>query len=108
MIIGFTGTQEGMTGDQAAEVARFLLTHAVTEAHHGDCIGADEQFHTLCRHFEIAVVLHPPENEYKRAFCDDFDSMWPAKPFIERNHDIVDSVELMLAAPKERDEQFKG
>ena len=46
MIIGFTGSRKGMTGEQAAVVMRLLLS--ATEGHHGDCVGADEQFHEMC------------------------------------------------------------
>jgi hypothetical protein len=108
MIVGFTGTQQGMTGDQAAEVARILIVKQVTEAHHGDCVGADEQFHAICLVLEIPIIGHPPDNDYKRAFCEGFEYIHPPKPFLERNHDIVDESMLMLAAPKEREEQQRS
>jgi hypothetical protein len=49
--IGFTGTRYGMTPDQRSAIARLIAETAGPEpffAHHGDCIGADAEFHELC------------------------------------------------------------
>lgn len=43
MILGFTGTRQGMTDYQQAQVRRFLVAYQCTILHHGDCIGADAQ-----------------------------------------------------------------
>jgi hypothetical protein len=99
MIIGFTGSRKGMTGDQSVVVARLLLK--ATEAHHGDCIGADEQFHDLCLALEIPIVIHPPEDDTYRAFCEGAIRVEPPRPFLVRNKDIVNSSELLVATPKE-------
>jgi hypothetical protein len=99
MIIGFTGSRKGMTGDQAAEVTRILLR--ATEGHHGDCIGADEQFHDLCLALEIPVVIHPPEDDTYRAFCQGAKLVMPPRPFLVRNRIIVDTCELLVGAPKD-------
>jgi hypothetical protein len=70
-------------------------------AHHGDCIGADEQFHNLAITHSFAIHLHPPEIRLKRAWCrlaELHDSESP-KPYRERNQDIVNAVDLLIATP---------
>lgn len=106
--VGFTGTQLGMTSLQIEEVDALLLDDLVTSiAHHGDCIGADEQFHRLARLSGMTVHGHPPINPSKRAFCD-FDSIEEEKEYIPRNHDIVDAVDWLIAAPAEFREQLRS
>lgn len=99
MIVGYTGSRKGMTGNQAAVVARILLK--ATEGHHGDCIGGDEQFHDICMQFEVPVVIHPPEDDKLRAFCEGAKLVMPPRPFLVRNRIIVDTTELLVATPKE-------
>jgi hypothetical protein len=50
--IGFTGTRHGMTPAQRHAVSQLiaeLAAGAAFTAHHGDCVGADAEFHDLCR-----------------------------------------------------------
>lgn len=105
MKIGFTGTQSAIT------VAQFDLLTAVideleemTEAHHGDCIGADKVFSELVDAIKFAVVMHthPPLVEDKRAFCR-ADVEHEAKDFLVRNHDIVDACDMLIACPKTKE-----
>ena len=88
-----------MTGDQAAVVTRLLLK--ATEGHHGDCVGADEQFHSICVQLGIPVVIHPPEKDTYRAFCDGAIRVEKPRPYLVRNNIIVDTTELLVATPKE-------
>ena len=73
MIVGFTGSYLGMTKAQRPKVFKWLMTNAtkITEAHHGDCIGADAVFHAMCAQLGIPIIyVHPPDNADKRAWCD--------------------------------------
>jgi len=36
------------------------------------------------------------------------DEVWPAKPYLERNHDIVDATDYLIFAPKTRHEQLRS
>jgi len=45
MRVGFTGTSQGMTRPQQEAVAALLLDPVPNEAHHGNCVGADAEFH---------------------------------------------------------------
>lgn len=99
--IGFTGTRQGMTGEQREVVRRVLLT--ASEAHHGDCVGADADFHELASAGGIETTAHPPEDDKLRAFCR-ADRITDAKSYLERNKDIVDAVDVLVACPKEAKE----
>lgn len=106
--VGFTGTQRGMTHAQRAQV-EWVLTSLGDQvwAHHGDCIGADADFHAIClrlRPWTVAGITgHPPENPIKRAFCD-FDEICEPAPYLVRNQDIVVIAERMIATPGEMEE----
>ncbi len=102
MEAGFTGTQNGMTLKQKLMLVDVLDGLRVTKLHHGDCIGADEEAHILARYiFKMDVVVHPPDNDSKRAFCKGAVEVRDAKPYLERNDDIAEEGEVLIAAPKE-------
>lgn len=101
MIVGFTGTREGMTTPQKRRVRALLRGMQVKQAHHGDCIGADDQFHDICRELGIPVVLHPPEDPKYRAFCEGAELIWRPRPYLDRNKDIVMACHMLIACPKE-------
>ena len=107
MTIGFTGTQQGMTEAQIVSVTDTLLRLDKLEFHHGDCVGTDVQAAKIAKEQGYIIVGHPPTNEYKRAFFFN-DMTRTAKPFIERNHDIVDAVEVLIATPKTAREQHRS
>jgi hypothetical protein len=75
--------------------------------HHGDCVGADRQAHIMVRALygpSALIVVHPPIDSKKRAFSAG-DIIRERKPYIERNHDIVDDSHYLLAAPLLPEEQ---
>lgn len=100
---GFTGTQKGMTDPQADKLEEALsyLPKGRWIGHHGDCIGADQEFDGMLDVMCFDKIIHPPIDPKKRAFCKGPTILKP-KPYLERNHDIVDAVEFMFAAPKEK------
>jgi hypothetical protein len=109
MKIGFTGTQKGMTEYQKGFVRETLRKKKPSEIHHGDCIGADTDFHNICREVnpDIRIVIHPPEIDSKRSFCKG-DEILPVKGYLQRNHDIVDSVDYMISTPGEMEEVLRS
>jgi len=109
MKIGFTGTQAGMTTEQRYRVLQ-ALNRSVSEFHHGDCIGSDEQAHKICRikYPHIKIHLHPPQNPRKRANCEGAFKVWPSLPYLERNRQIVRAVDVMLATPMEYAEHLRS
>ena len=112
MIIGFTGTRLGMTSKQRDSIEAILnfmkqlKEHEPEEVHHGDCVGADEQFHRMCQLRRLCIVIHPPDNESLRANCIGGVVLVP-KPYLDRNEDIVNVSDILFAAPK-GSEQFQG
>lgn len=110
MIIGFTGTQYGMTVEQQNRILQFLVRYdnKIQEFHHGDCIGADEEaFRLFIDHGGITTVSHPPVVRTKRAFTASHEEL-PPRPYIARNHDIVDAADIVLATPKSMKEELRS
>lgn len=84
------------------------------EFHHGDCVGADEQAHQLLKWMRTArdtprvrVILHPPDNPSKRANCR-ADEVRKALPYLERNKEIVDETQFLIATPKGTEEELRS
>lgn len=75
--------------------------------HHGDCDGSDHLAHGVAREAGWSVAVHPPIDARLRAFCGG-DREWVAKPFLERNRDIVDTTIGLIAAPASFDEQLRS
>jgi len=111
--IGFTGTRKGMTQSQLNRVDDFLDnmddvgSGSYRWAHHGDCIGADAEFHVLAKESGYRVYGHPPIKDDLRAFCD-FDIAMLPYPYLKRNRDIVDNSDVLIVVPEQTEEQPKG
>lgn len=119
--VGFTGTQSGMSlGQKKYFRDRFvdLALQARKDKihlyfHHGDCIGADANAHDIVAElklalpFVITIYVHPPLDGRKRAYRQG-DFMMPTKPYIERNHDIVDACSLLFVTPKTNVEEIRS
>lgn len=106
--LGITGTRNGMSDKQKLVVkliAGFLLPD---EAHHGDCVGADSEFHDIIREVcNAIIVVHPPINKSHVANkMGDF--TMPDKEYMKRNKDIVNESDIMLATPFEFEERGRG
>jgi hypothetical protein len=111
--VGFTGTRGGMSEAQKAAVGLLLNTvlsddpGSGSEFHHGDCIGADADAHRIARERGMRIVLHPPSVDKLRAFCD-YDESRDPRPYIERDHVLVDEVELLIATPGGFEEELRS
>lgn len=110
--IGFTGTRHGMTVAQRGAVARLLdeLAPAAFVGHHGDCVGADAEFHDLCRARPGSViVIHPgPVSDLEHQAGCLGDELREALPHMRRNKNIVLASTVMIAAPFEDTAQDYG
>lgn len=115
MKIGFTGTRKGMTARQF-----YWLWHVLTrvpmlssdplmEVHHGGCVGSDDEFHFLMaeRFGSVRIVLHPPVDKRQQADCPS-DEVREPKPFLERDHNIVDETNPLIATPKGMTEELRS
>lgn len=113
MKIGFTGTRKGMSKDQKLAVkeiiAEILQTYGETQYHHGDCIGADAEFHKIALTFRgnFPIIIHPSVDSQARAFCESAYIM-PKRSYLDRNKDIVDACDVLVAAPSSRKEELRS
>ena len=105
--VAFTGTQRGMTEQQMSAFRRLLFLFEWNEFHHGDCIGADSEAHDVAQERGMLVVIHPPSIETKRAWRFVINTREP-KPYIERNHDMVDECWYVIATPAQAEEQLRS
>lgn len=106
MKIGFTGTRLGMTGAQRAALQE-LLSKQTGEFHHGGCQGADAEAHDVARYCGLWIIEHPPSNGVLWAgkFVDE---RRPKKPYLDRNRDIVDETEMLIATPSSSTEELRS
>jgi hypothetical protein len=109
VILGFTGTQVGMTDEQVeAFVAGLLFAPWIEALHHGCCVGADAQAHGVALGLGIPVVLHPPEQTGRMARLTGEAARLEPRPYLDRNHDIVDACDVLVAAPQTLDEVLRS
>lgn len=118
--IEFTGTRRGMTQSQLDVVVRLVRDSGASYAHHGCCVGADQQFHIVARAAGIWIVGHPgpgwPNGPLcARVICDE---VCESAPYGIRNRAIVDAASyseenlrshgVVIAAPYEDTPQPRG
>ena len=112
--IGFTGTRHGMTRVQLRAVEQLVADLTRGEppcwAHHGDCVGADAEFHGVVAAIDGArIVVHPgPAYDIARqAGCAGHERREPL-PHMRRNANIVRESTVMIAAPYQETERRSG
>lgn len=109
--MGFTGTRGGMTNRQKKAFMILLENLDPTEFHHGDCIGADANAHLIADAHAVPIIIHPPEDSKQRAYClanTPRIMILNPKPYLERNHDIVDQTDYLVATPRETKEELRS
>jgi hypothetical protein len=107
MKVGVTGTRKGPTEQQTSDIIHFLTTRPIEEFHHGDCIGVDEAAARIASRRGIHIVGHPPIDPKARAYFPS-DEERPAQDFIQRNHNIVNEVDLLIVVPGEAHERKRS
>lgn len=104
--IGFTGTRSGMTDMQKEVVTRIIkgfLEELTLTGLHGDCVGADEDFHNICRKADFKVLQRPCTFVNLRANTDAVAISEPTNP-MARNQEIVNDCTFLLACPPTQEE----
>lgn len=109
-VVSFTGTQEGMTKEQQASFQNLFLELNPKVLINGDCIGSDFEASTFAKMLneECIVVLRPCNTKNKRAFFKNGVIVSEPKPPLERNHDIVDDGQCLIATPKNMVEELRS
>lgn len=106
MILGFSGTSQGMAPRQAKAMRQLL--YDCTELHLGDCIGADAEAYAIAGETGIIRIGHPPRDGKKRAFLE-YERELPKQPYLVRNGHIArDGVNGLIAAPQDWVEIKRG
>lgn len=109
MIVGITATREGLTEWQKTALRRQLALAQATVLHHGDCQGGDADAHEIALELGLSIIIHPPSNPSQRALCRGADITCVPKPYLQRNHDIVEACHILLAFPRtQREIQRSG
>jgi hypothetical protein len=112
MKMGFTGTQQGMTAAQKLALTKLVTfqLRELREFHHGACVGSDEEAHAIVKQARPACrsVAYPSNIHSKRARCLGVDVWHLPKPPLARNADVVNEIELLVAAPKEMYEVLRS
>lgn len=110
MIVGFTGTRQGMTSAQKQTFAALIVF--AEQPHHGMCTGADAQAEEIAKQRAPNCYRtgHPASDvpDKYRANCLDTDEVLPAVPAMERNGNIVDACDLLIAAPRALQEELRS
>lgn len=112
--IGFTGTQYGMTDRQKSNFEEIFSWFEKTygdrglEFHQGQCVGADFDALSIVKsRGGVWTVSHPPIDK-RMIHTLECDETRPDCTFIGRNHNIVDGVDILLAAPRSRKEEQRS
>ena len=122
MKYGFTGTRSGLTDSQKNNIITLLTNDILDgksiEVHHGDCIGADKDFHDICntlisdynklnKYIDIKIIIHPPTQGAMRDFCKS-DNVEQSLPYLQRNKKIVEASDILIACPYSKIEQLRS
>lgn len=103
MTVAFTGTRAGMAEPQIEVVLDLVHSYKyVQQWHHGDCDGADGQFHDIV--FSVygnadRIHIQPSTIEKKRVHKHS-PNIYPPKPPLIRNHNMVDVTRGLIATPR--------
>jgi len=106
--VGFTGTRHDATVAQIRTLSALLLKLRPDRFHLGDCVGADEQAAHLAHALGIDCVGHPPIEEKLRANFNRYITEYPARSYLERNREIVDVCDILIACPGEDRERLRS
>lgn len=110
IVVGFTGTREGLTPPQLAALVAWFEHHPMKAFHHGCCVGADATAVRYCTPWAKSIVGHPPDNAtlVHEVTCIATHEMRPPLPYLDRNRMIVAACEVLLACPKGPEEVRSG
>jgi hypothetical protein len=115
MILGFTGTRNGMTLMQRTTFDELLLRFSTTDApnqfHYGECLGADEQAAQDALTLGYELFAHPctladqriPEKRRPRTL-----HTYPIADPLDRNRHIVSASRILIATPGEDVERLRS
>lgn len=109
-LLGMTGTRNPLSIKQLDWLD--VVIAGCQELHHGACINADEAAHDAGVKLGRIVWVHPPTDQ--RLMMPT--SKWrvpgvrvmPPRPYLERNRNIVDDTDALIAVPEGPERQTGG
>ena len=104
-MIGFTGTRAGLTKSQRITLSSLINDTSII---HGDCIGADEEFHKIGLQNNCSVLIRPCNLNSQRAFCKGGQIIAEPLSPLDRNKDIVNDSDEMIACPSGFEEVMRS
>lgn len=108
MIIGFTGTRDGLTNQQLAWLVTTFETGkqdgTIQEVHHGACVGADAAVHAQAIELGIPIHVWPPVNmkyvAVETLTGHPLVTVHPRMQYLDRDRQIVGRTAGLVALPK--------
>lgn len=103
--LGFTGSRRGLTDKQRIVLDELVAKICPDEASHGDCIGADAEFHEAVRELvkPCKITVWPSTYEDMRAFCKG-DVVHDPMPARDRDQLIVKFSTHFIGCPPTEEE----
>lgn len=123
MIVGFTGTREGMNERQLDQLALMLMAlhtgraDAANDFHFGGQFGADLEARKIAKPLGFGIDWHPCPGVAMDTLVDkhgyDLDELLAERwhgcfPPLVRNHHIVDAATVLVAAPRTDAEELRS
>lgn len=108
MKVSFTGSSYGMNGAQFTELTRLVIHFGIHHGIHGGCVGADNQFHELCKKLGATTEVWPCDIAHMQFDFSDATLVHPVQRPLIRNSDIVRSGEVLIATPAGGTEIVRG
>jgi hypothetical protein len=110
VIVGFTGTRNGMSVYQKEAIRRLIRIFRGEGYAHGDCVGGDKEFDDLVLEAidetNLCTTIHvfPPTNPVFRAWCGHETTyssylVYHENDYLVRDRLIVNLSDIMIAAP---------
>ena len=107
--VGVTGTKFGAKLSQLRLFRTFTGDWPEgTIVHHGDCVGFDDQAHTIVMEEGFNTEIHPPDNPKNRAFCKGAIKVHDPLPYLVRDDFIVEAAMKLYAAPSGLKERLRS
>lgn len=108
MIVGFTGTQEGLSRAQTKRLRQALTYLKPREFRHGGCVGADTEASHMANDLGRCFVIRHTPTDTRKQGASYYDVEEPPEAFLVRNRAIVAQSDVLIACPATSTEQQRS
>lgn len=108
MKLGTTGSRFGTTEEQERAFIELISGMTIEEFHFGNCFGWDTIAYDIFKKIKPTVITisHPPIN--KSYYKPNGDITRKSKEYLERNKDIVNESDIIIACPITKEKNRSG